>query len=76
MDSIRLDTTGLEVSRICLECLTYGSPKWRHWVLHHAAKPFIACARELGINFYDMSDVYWLGESDVVPGPALNLGHS
>jgi aryl-alcohol dehydrogenase-like predicted oxidoreductase len=45
-------------------------------VLHHAAKPFIACARELGINFYDMSDVYWLGESDVVPGPALNLGQS
>ena len=33
MDYVRLGTTGLKVSRICLGCMTYGSPKWRDWVL-------------------------------------------
>jgi aryl-alcohol dehydrogenase (NADP+) len=72
MDYVRLGTTGLKVSRICLGCMTYGSPKWRDWVLDYAtAKPFIARAWELGINFYDTADVYSLGESEVVLGRAL-----
>jgi aryl-alcohol dehydrogenase-like predicted oxidoreductase len=72
MDYVRLGMTGLKVSRICLGCMTYGSPKWRDWVLDYAAaKPFIARAWELGINFYDTADVYSLGESEVVLGRAL-----
>ena len=71
MDYVRLGTTGAKVSRLCLGCMTHGSPKWRHWVLDYAAaKPFIAHAWELGINFYDTADVYSPGESEVV------LGHS
>ena len=72
MDYVRLGTTGVKVSRLCLGCMTYGSPKWRDWVLDYAAaKPFITRAWELGINFYDTADVYSLGESEVVLGRML-----
>lgn len=72
MDYVRLGTTGVKVSRLCLGCMTYGSSKWRDWVLDYAAaKPFITRAWEFGINFYDTADVYSLGESEVVLGRAL-----
>ncbi|HTT36166.1 MAG TPA: aldo/keto reductase [Burkholderiales bacterium] len=72
MQYVNLGTTGLKVSRICLGCMTYGSPKWRDWVLDYdRSKPFIARAWELGINFFDTADVYSLGESEVVLGRAL-----
>jgi len=45
MDYVRLGATGLKVSRICLGTMTYGTPKWRPWVLDEAAsRPFIARA--------------------------------
>jgi aryl-alcohol dehydrogenase-like predicted oxidoreductase len=57
MDYGRLGTTGLNVSRICLARMTYGSPKWRDWALDHtAAKPFIARAWKAGINLFDTAD--------------------
>jgi aryl-alcohol dehydrogenase-like predicted oxidoreductase len=34
MEMVRLGSTGLKVSKICLGTMTYGSPKWRDWVLH------------------------------------------
>jgi len=72
MQYVNLGTTGLKVSRICLGCMTYGSPTWRDWVLDYdRSKPFIARAWELGINFFDTADVYSLGESEVVLGRAL-----
>jgi len=72
MEYIRLGSTGLKVSRICLGCMTYGSPKWRDWVLDYdQSKPFIRRALDAGINFYDTADVYSLGESEVVLGKAL-----
>ena len=72
MQYVNLGTTGLKVSRICLGCMTYGSAKWRDWVLDYdRSKPFITRAWELGINFYDTADVYSLGESEVVLGRAL-----
>ena len=41
MEYVRLGTTGLKVSRICLGTMTYGSSKWRDWVLEEAAaRPF------------------------------------
>jgi 1-deoxyxylulose-5-phosphate synthase len=68
----RLGTTGLKVSRICLGTMTYGSPKWRDWVLdEEAARPFYKRAVEMGINFFDTADVYSLGKSEEVTGRAL-----
>jgi 1-deoxyxylulose-5-phosphate synthase len=72
MDFTNLGATGLRVSRICLGTMSYGSPKWRDWVLDDAAsRPFLTRALELGINFFDTADVYSLGESERVLGRAL-----
>ena len=67
-----LGRSGLIVSRICLGCMSYGSSKWRPWVLdEHEAKPFYRRALELGINFFDTSNMYSLGVSEEVTGRAL-----
>jgi len=72
MDYARLGRTGLEVSRICLGCMSYGDPAWRDWVLgEEAARPFIRRALELGINFFDTADMYSRGASEEVVGRAL-----
>jgi len=72
MEYVRLGSTGLKVSRICLGCMSYGSSKWRPWVLDEdAAKPFIRLALERGINFFDTADIYSLGASETVLGRAL-----
>jgi 1-deoxyxylulose-5-phosphate synthase len=72
MQYVNLGRTGLKVSRICLGCMTYGSPRWREWVLdEEASRPFIKRALELGINFFDTADLYSLGASEEVLGRAL-----
>jgi aryl-alcohol dehydrogenase-like predicted oxidoreductase len=72
MDMVRLGRTGLKVSRICLGTMTYGSPKWRDWVLDEdASMPFFKTAIEAGINFFDTADVYSQGASEIVTGKAL-----
>jgi aryl-alcohol dehydrogenase-like predicted oxidoreductase len=72
MDYVRLGTTGLKVSRLCLGCMSFGSSKWRPWVLdEEAALPFFKAAIEAGINFFDTADVYSQGESERVTGKAL-----
>jgi len=72
MDMTNLGKTGLKVSRICLGCMTYGSPKWRDWVLDEEASfPFIARAFESGINFFDTADMYSDGASEEVLGRSL-----
>ncbi len=72
MEYTNLGTTGLKISRICLGCMSYGTPKWRDWVLdYEASKPFYRRAIELGINFFDTADVYSNGESEVVTGRML-----
>ena len=72
MDYVRLGNTGLKVSRLCLGCMTYGSSKWRPWVLdEEASLPFFKAAIEAGINFFDTADVYSQGESERVTGKAL-----
>src|SRR6266851_1108051 len=73
MDYVRLGTTGLKVSRLCLGAMTYGTPEWRPWVLDEAASvPFISRALEHGINFFDTADMYSRGASEQVLGRALN----
>jgi aryl-alcohol dehydrogenase (NADP+) len=72
MEKIRLGNTGLKVSRICLGTMTYGSPKWRDWVLEEgASRPFLKRALEAGINFFDTADIYSNGASEEVVGRAL-----
>src|ERR1022692_2213205 len=72
MDYVNLGATGLKVSRICLGTMTYGSSKWREWVLdEEASRPLIRRALEAGINFFDTADMYSLGESEAVLGRAL-----
>jgi 1-deoxyxylulose-5-phosphate synthase len=72
MDYVNLGTTGLKVSRICLGCMSYGTPKWREWVLdEEASQPFFRTALEHGITFFDTADMYSLGVSEEVTGRAL-----
>lgn len=72
MQTINFGKTGLRVSRLCLGCMSYGSPSWRDWVLdENASMPFFKRAFELGINFFDTADVYSLGESERILGRAM-----
>ena len=72
MEYVRLGSTGLKVSRLCLGTMTYGSSKWRDWVLdEEESRPFIRRALELGINFFDTADMYSGGASEEVLGRAL-----
>jgi len=72
MDYVRLGNTGLKVSRLCLGAMTYGTSKWRAWVLDEAdSRPFIARALDHGITFFDTADMYSEGESERVLGRAL-----
>ncbi len=69
MQYVNLGKTGLKVSRLCLGMMTYGSKKWREWVLEEKdAKPFVKRALDAGINFFDTADVYSLGESERITG--------
>lgn len=72
MDYVRLGSTGLKVSRLCLGTMTYGTPAWRPWVLDEAtSRPFLKRAVEHGINFFDTADMYSRGVSEEVIGRAL-----
>ena len=72
MEYTNLGSTGLKVSRICLGTMTYGSKKWREWVLEeNESRPFLKRALEAGINFFDTADVYSLGVSEEIVGRAL-----
>jgi aryl-alcohol dehydrogenase-like predicted oxidoreductase len=74
MDYVKLGNTGLEVSRICLGCMSYGVPERgnHRWVLNEdESRPFIKRALELGINFFDTANVYSDGTSEEIVGRAL-----
>jgi len=72
MEYVKLGATGLEVSRFCLGCMTYGSPGWREWVLDHdRSRPLLRRALEAGINFFDTADMYSRGASEEIVGAEL-----
>ncbi len=72
VDYVQLGRTGLRVSRICLGCMSYGTPQWRDWVLDEpASRPFFRRALESGVNFFDTANMYSLGVSEEVTGRAL-----
>ncbi|WP_112426559.1 aldo/keto reductase [Thermogemmatispora tikiterensis] len=74
MQYARLGKSGLEVSRICLGCMSFGDPnRWMHpWVLdEEQSRQIIRKALDLGINFFDTANVYSLGASEEILGRAL-----
>ncbi len=72
MEYVNLGKAGLKVSRICLGAMSYGSKKWREWVLEEEeSRPFLRRALELGINFFDTADMYSMGVSEEILGRAL-----
>ncbi|WP_436902859.1 aldo/keto reductase [Halovenus halobia] len=72
MEYTTLGNTGLEVSRICLGCMSFGDPDWREWVLEaEESHPIIERAIDLGINFFDTANMYSVGESERILGNAL-----
>ena len=74
MEYLKLGRTGLEVSRICLGCMSYGVPdRGNHaWSIGEAeARPFIQRALEGGINFFDTANRYSLGSSEEILGGAI-----
>ena len=75
MEFTRLGRTGLQVSKICLGCMTFGDPdKGAHaWTLpEDQSRPLIRQAIELGINFFDTANIYSNGHSEEILGRALN----
>jgi 1-deoxyxylulose-5-phosphate synthase len=71
---VKLGRTGLDVSRICLGCMSYGNPAsaTQPWSLgEQESLPFFRQAIELGINFFDTANVYSLGASEEITGRAL-----
>ena len=72
MEYVRLGATGLKVSRLCFGTMTFGTSKWRPWVLdEEPSRLLIRQAVEAGINFFDTADMYSQGVSEEVVGRAL-----
>jgi len=74
MDYVRLGNTGLQVSRLCLGCMSYGTPggPTHPWVIdEEAAQPFFRKSVEAGINFFDTANFYNHGDSEEITGRAL-----
>ncbi|HJV87377.1 MAG TPA: aldo/keto reductase [Noviherbaspirillum sp.] len=74
MDIIKFGRTGMDVSRLCLGCMSYGEPqRGSHpWTLNEEqSRPFIKKALDLGINFFDTANIYSDGTSEEIVGRAL-----
>ena len=74
MEYTKLGRTGLDVSRICLGCMSYGGGnRGNHaWSLgEEESRPFIKRALEAGINFFDTANRYSLGSSEEILGHAI-----
>ena len=72
MDHVRLGSSGLRVSRLCLGTMSYGTKSWRPWILEEPeGRQFIHRAWERGINFFDTADAYSRGLSEEILGRAL-----
>ena len=74
MEYVRLGSTGLEVSRLVLGCMSFGDPKRgpHEWTLdEETSRPLIRRAVEAGINFFDTANVYSAGSGEEIVGRAL-----
>ncbi|TYB57411.1 aldo/keto reductase [Nonomuraea sp. PA05] len=72
MRYMRLGSSGLQVSRICLGMMTYGDPDNWAWMLREdAAEPIVRRAVEAGVTFFDTADMYSGGASEEITGRLL-----
>ncbi|MFB6136151.1 MAG: aldo/keto reductase, partial [Halobacteriaceae archaeon] len=72
MEYTTLGDTGMEVSRICLGCMSFGDSDWREWVLGESeSREILERAIDLGVNFFDTANVYSAGESERILGDVL-----
>jgi aryl-alcohol dehydrogenase-like predicted oxidoreductase len=74
MEYTKLGRTGLDVSRICLGCMSYGGGNQGNhaWSLgEEESRPFIKKALEASINFFDTANRYSLGDSEEILGRAI-----
>jgi aryl-alcohol dehydrogenase-like predicted oxidoreductase len=74
MRYVKLGSTGLDLSRLCLGCMSFGVPdRGTHaWTLdEEASRPLIRAAVEAGINFFDTANMYSDGTSEEFVGRAL-----
>lgn len=74
MQYVKLGSTGLDISRLCLGCMTFGEPDagTHPWTLgEEASRPIIRHAVEQGINFFDTANSYSAGTSEVILGKLL-----
>ena len=74
MDYVKLGNTGLEVSKICLGCMSFGEPErgGHPWSLgEESSREIIRAAIEGGINFLDTANVYSAGSSEEITGRAI-----
>jgi aryl-alcohol dehydrogenase-like predicted oxidoreductase len=66
--------TGMDVSVICLGCMSFGEPDRgrQKWTLDEAgSREIIKQALDAGINFFDTANVYSAGSSEEITGRAL-----
>jgi aryl-alcohol dehydrogenase-like predicted oxidoreductase len=69
---VNLGNTGLKVSRLCMGCMSFGSPTWQSWILEEEeSRPYLRRALDEGINFFDTADIYSRGRSEEILGKAL-----
>lgn len=72
MPYVRLGASGLEVSKIILGCINYGSPHWKEWTLpYEEMLKHVKEAYEAGINTFDTAPNYSNGHSEIVLGKAI-----
>lgn len=75
MEYTKLGQTGLEVSKLCLGCMSFGDPdRGFHsgWVLKEEdSRKIIKKALDQGINFFDTANIYGLGSSEEILGRAI-----
>jgi 1-deoxyxylulose-5-phosphate synthase len=72
VEYVRLGTSGLKVSRICLGMMSYGDPNERAWHLEEdAAEPIVRRAVESGVTFFDTADMYSGGLTEEITGRLL-----
>jgi aryl-alcohol dehydrogenase-like predicted oxidoreductase len=73
MEYTTLGSTGMEVSKICLGCMSFGSKDWYEWMLEEEeAREIIERAIDLGVNFFDTANTYSSGKSEEILGNVLS----
>jgi 1-deoxyxylulose-5-phosphate synthase len=74
MRHTKFGPTGMDVSVVCLGCMSFGEPdRGKHeWSLGEAdSREIIKAALDAGINFFDTANVYSAGSSEEIVGRAL-----